>query len=90
LPFEITSKIFGHCIIGGAEPDTHSAPLLLAGICGHWRSVALSSPELWSSFARTIHVDQSLNVASARYDSLSELLRLWLARSATLPLTLSL
>ncbi|KAJ7159452.1 hypothetical protein C8R46DRAFT_370856 [Mycena filopes] len=90
LPVEITSRIFGDCVIDGAEPDIQSAPLLLGRICHHWRSVALSSPELWTSFAKTIRVDRFLNIAPSRYASLSKLLQMWLARSATLPFTLSL
>ncbi|KAJ7159450.1 hypothetical protein C8R46DRAFT_956671 [Mycena filopes] len=88
LPFELTSKIFVHCTTDSS--DLHSAPLLLGWVCRHWRSIALSCPELWSSFTKVIRVDKSLDVAPSRYTALSELLQIWLARSATLPLTLTL
>ncbi|KAJ7743765.1 hypothetical protein B0H16DRAFT_1422665 [Mycena metata] len=90
LPFEITSNIFIHCITETAEPDISSAPLLLGQICRCLRSVVLSTPQLWSSFCETIHVDKSLDVTPSRYASLSELLQIWLSLSATRPLRLTL
>ncbi|KAJ7696374.1 hypothetical protein B0H16DRAFT_1903820 [Mycena metata] len=89
IPVEIKSMIFGHCI-ESPEPDSKSAPLLLGQVCRHWREVTLSSPELWSSFIKTIVVDHTLNVAPSRYNSLLELLKIWLARSATRPLNFAL
>ncbi|KAJ7165735.1 hypothetical protein C8R46DRAFT_900433, partial [Mycena filopes] len=49
LPNEITSRIFPTCLPtdGPVRPMPHTAPLLLAQICRHWRDVALSSCELW-------------------------------------------
>ncbi|KAJ7776180.1 hypothetical protein B0H16DRAFT_1858945 [Mycena metata] len=93
FPFEIAAKIFLHCLIDNAEPDIHSAPLLLGRICRHWRSVALSSPELWTCFSRTIHITCGrgfLEVSPSRYASLLEVLQLWLSRSATRPLKLTI
>ncbi|KAJ7282479.1 hypothetical protein C8J57DRAFT_1295485 [Mycena rebaudengoi] len=53
LPFEITAKIFLNCLPDHRRirPSTKTAPLLPAQICQQWRSVALSTPELWSSVA---------------------------------------
>ncbi|KAJ7726619.1 hypothetical protein B0H16DRAFT_1471284 [Mycena metata] len=52
LPNEITSRIFVGCLPndGHVLPSPSAAPLLLAQICRHWRQVALSTCELWSSF----------------------------------------
>ncbi|KAJ7122989.1 hypothetical protein C8R44DRAFT_159642 [Mycena epipterygia] len=90
LPFEITAKIFIQCIVETAEPDPSSAPLLLGRICRQWRSVALSSPSLWSCFNKTLEIDKSLDVHPSRYSSLLELLQIYLSRSGTHPLKLTL
>ncbi|KAJ6537995.1 hypothetical protein B0H19DRAFT_877467, partial [Mycena capillaripes] len=49
LPFDITSRIFLHCLPshGRVAPSPSKAPLLLAQICHHWREVALSTCGLW-------------------------------------------
>ncbi|KAF9531117.1 hypothetical protein CPB83DRAFT_809463, partial [Crepidotus variabilis] len=51
LPSDILASIFTHCL-----PSTHNAPihpdhapLLLTQICGSWRSLAFSTPQLWAS-----------------------------------------
>ncbi|KAF7294081.1 hypothetical protein MKEN_01454700 [Mycena kentingensis (nom. inval.)] len=51
LPNELTSLIFIACLpnAGGVRPSAKRAPLVLLGICRHWRSVALHTPELWAS-----------------------------------------
>ncbi|KAJ7108306.1 hypothetical protein C8R44DRAFT_531522, partial [Mycena epipterygia] len=49
LPNEITSQIFVACLPedGRVTPSPHTAPLLLAQICRHWRNIATSTCELW-------------------------------------------
>ncbi|KAH6914383.1 hypothetical protein BKA70DRAFT_1143271 [Coprinopsis sp. MPI-PUGE-AT-0042] len=59
-----------------------TAPLLLCRICRSWRQIALNLPRLWSRLVVFI----SLGRASPSID----LARLWLSRSGTLPLSLSL
>ncbi|KAJ6526327.1 hypothetical protein B0H19DRAFT_970621, partial [Mycena capillaripes] len=51
LPPEITSRIFVECLPGHGRviPSPNAAPLLLAQICRHWRDIALSTCQLWSS-----------------------------------------
>ncbi|KAJ7226959.1 hypothetical protein GGX14DRAFT_331683, partial [Mycena pura] len=62
LPPEILKEIFVECL-----PTSHCAimhpfhsPLLLGRVCGAWRTIALSTPELWSS----VHVVASPNLFS--------------------------
>ncbi|KAJ7123142.1 hypothetical protein C8R44DRAFT_852822 [Mycena epipterygia] len=51
LPPEITSEIFLHCLPNlPSDPSPLEAPLLLLGICGAWREIALQTPALWASF----------------------------------------
>ncbi|KAJ7263933.1 hypothetical protein C8J57DRAFT_1512745 [Mycena rebaudengoi] len=51
--FEITSKIFIECLPVDRRvfPSPESSSLLLAQVGQQWRSVALSTRELWSSIA---------------------------------------
>ena len=50
LPDDILSEIFYQCIHSHRNPlmSASEAPVLLTQICSRWRSVALSSPELWA------------------------------------------
>ncbi|KAJ7455571.1 hypothetical protein FB451DRAFT_1184351 [Mycena latifolia] len=51
IPIEIITLIFRPSLPahGRVKPSKHAAPLLLAHICRHWREIALSIPQLWSS-----------------------------------------
>lgn len=53
LPTEILGEIFVRCLPSEThvEPDTHTAPLLLLGVCRGWRKVALGTPRLWCSLS---------------------------------------
>lgn len=58
------------------------APLLLGSVCRRWRTIALSTPWLWASFALTI-----------REDCLKShvlLANTWLSRAGTCPLSIAL
>ncbi|KAJ7170849.1 hypothetical protein C8R43DRAFT_68971 [Mycena crocata] len=65
LPPEITSYIFLHCLAPipddgydlEARPDLLAAPLLLLQVCSSWRSVAISTPRLWTRLY--INLDRS-------------------------------
>jgi hypothetical protein len=59
------------------EADPRFGPLFLAQICGRWRRLAISMSYLWSS----IHIGDNHH---------PELLKRWLQRSGTLPLSLHL
>ncbi|KAF7375563.1 F-box domain-containing protein [Mycena sanguinolenta] len=80
LPPEITAEIFLRCIPpqSNLSESPSEAPLLLAQICRQWRQIALDTPHLWQSL---LFRDGEASI---------ELLRLWLSRSGSLPLTLDL
>lgn len=59
------------------------SPLLLCHICGLWRLVALSTPQLWAS----LHV---VLPSSAKILELADAVTGWLSRSGRLPLSISL
>ncbi|KAJ6466428.1 hypothetical protein C8R45DRAFT_488794 [Mycena sanguinolenta] len=88
LPQDVLLEIFSSCLPSehNALIDPSEAPLLLGRICRHWRDVAYSAPILWSS----------IHIPSLDYAPLHILLELerkvamWLGRSATCPLSISL
>ncbi|KAF9029332.1 hypothetical protein BDZ89DRAFT_933125, partial [Hymenopellis radicata] len=54
LPTELMSEIFSHCVPRGYVDegcldslDPRLAPWTLSHVCYRWRSLALSSPQLW-------------------------------------------
>ncbi|KAJ7756694.1 hypothetical protein B0H16DRAFT_1721757 [Mycena metata] len=81
LPNEITSRIFVGCLPndGHVLPSPSAAPLLLAQICQHWREVALSTCQLWSSLHQHGFADGSVL-----------LLETWSTRAKGQPLLLTL
>ncbi|KAJ7044792.1 hypothetical protein C8F04DRAFT_1069550 [Mycena alexandri] len=81
LPPEITSEIFIQCLPDDRSIDavnTAEAPLLLTHICGVWRRIAISTPELWTMFWVDIF-DRHLHLA--------EIANTWLGRAGECPLT---
>ncbi|KAJ7703934.1 hypothetical protein B0H17DRAFT_39218 [Mycena rosella] len=96
LPVEITTKIFLDCLpVGLPSYDTKSCtplkdpPLLLTGICWHWRIIALSTPQLWS------HVRLEFlgkhGVQAGHIDSWwVAFLGRWLSRAQTQPLSMTI
>ncbi|KAJ7732351.1 hypothetical protein DFH07DRAFT_846572 [Mycena maculata] len=85
LPHDILAEIFTWCFPsnGQARIDPEDAPLLITHICREWRNLALSLPRLWAS----LHIELSGYHLQARID---EGVEYWLARSADLPLSISL
>ncbi|KAJ7486226.1 hypothetical protein B0H11DRAFT_1861760 [Mycena galericulata] len=90
-PLDILQEIFLACL-----PTTHDAlidpgeaPLLLGRVCKHWRSVAYSTPMIWSS----IHIPAIPGGGSWNGDSeqkLGSFVQAWLDRSRACPLSISL
>ncbi|KXN89122.1 hypothetical protein AN958_06323 [Leucoagaricus sp. SymC.cos] len=79
LPAELLAQVFEHCLPSDtfSVPVSSQAPLLLAHTCPRWRSVALSTPSLWSTL-HIVYKDPSLDVPMASN---------WLQRSGCLPLS---
>ncbi|KAJ7889293.1 hypothetical protein B0H14DRAFT_3127016 [Mycena olivaceomarginata] len=78
LPPEITSEIFIHCVRG----YTRHGPLLVASVCKAWRTIALTTPVLWSEFQGS-----RFGGSMGRGNPVS-LLQCWLPRAGIRPLTL--
>ncbi|KAJ7467139.1 hypothetical protein FB451DRAFT_1178371 [Mycena latifolia] len=88
-PPEILQEIFKHCLdicYPHHQPfSSAEAPLLLCGVCGLWRTIAISTPELWA------HI--SVYIAQETPDKVRpspQLIKKWIARSGCQPLTLVL
>ncbi|KAJ6602540.1 hypothetical protein DFH09DRAFT_1019700 [Mycena vulgaris] len=92
FPSEITSKIFVHSVEPKISPfgrrrdevsqlSPYDLPLMFGCICRQWRSVAFSTPELWTE-------------VQVRCDYFIEedvpLLDRWLLRAGSLPLTIDI
>ncbi|KAJ7141928.1 hypothetical protein C8R43DRAFT_586076 [Mycena crocata] len=101
LPYELTSDIFLRCLPSHRRirPGRKLAPLQLSQICSQWRAVALATPELWSSiyleFTPQVPYDAipwlfNEREAGMAVDYTCDLVELWLARSATFPLSITL
>ncbi|KAJ7718276.1 hypothetical protein B0H16DRAFT_1609575 [Mycena metata] len=73
------------------RPSPKLAPLLLAQICGDWRAVAISIPELWNSihlnFLPRVRYDGILVPAPVTVVQLSDS---WFTRAAGLPLSITI
>jgi len=60
----------------------NTTPLLLGNVCGKWRTIALATPRLWTSF--------SLTIQPKYLKSDVVLAKTWLARAGKCPLTIHL
>ncbi|KAK1216429.1 hypothetical protein PQX77_020949 [Marasmius sp. AFHP31] len=95
FPEDIWREVFVQIL-----PDTHlptrntaEAPLSLTSICRSWRDIALSTPQLWNSihlFLPSPPQDLDEDDFAPLLEARKEGLKLWLARSGSLPLTISL
>ncbi|KAJ7444625.1 hypothetical protein B0H11DRAFT_440597 [Mycena galericulata] len=85
IPDDILSSIFFHCLPDNdrGRPSRREAPLNLAGVSRHWRTVALSTSELWCS------VDLSF-VSLTETSETSVLLERWLSRAKSRPLSITM
>ncbi|KAF5390643.1 hypothetical protein D9757_002676 [Collybiopsis confluens] len=93
LPVEILTEVFLLCLPSLCEdPSTtasHRAPLVLTSICREWRAVAMRTPRLWKSLhIRLPPSARSVDVESVQRQRVG--IRLWLARSSSQPLSISL
>lgn len=54
IPYEILEQIFLYTLPSGfVKPNVQHSPLLLTMVCRKWRSLAFSTPYLWSSLSTT-------------------------------------
>ncbi|KAF7298542.1 F-box domain-containing protein [Mycena indigotica] len=67
--------------------DAKEGPMLLAGVCSHWRALALSTPKLWSKMHLVIppQTPQTMD----KQDVLVLEMQRWLKRGANAPLDVS-
>ncbi|KAF7364798.1 hypothetical protein MVEN_00349800 [Mycena venus] len=88
LPVDLVREIFVACIPtdSNAVMSAKEAPLLLGRICSSWRTIALSTPRLWSSIHIAVPHDK---LPHHVHDGCLELVKEWLARSGGLPLSIS-
>ncbi|KAF7331000.1 hypothetical protein MVEN_02440200 [Mycena venus] len=80
LPFELSSKIFVHCLPPRPEPGSSHIPMLLLNVCRARSDIALSTPALWAI----------IHVVFPRGKHFTELLETWLRRTGGYPLSVSL
>ncbi|TFK45138.1 hypothetical protein BDQ12DRAFT_708886 [Crucibulum laeve] len=87
---ELIAEIFQHCSKGAERKRLHDildsfdprqGPLLLAHICSEWRSVALSTPNLWTLIRVVIRRPRPAQLS---------LVEMWLSHSRELPLTIGI
>ncbi|KAJ7506639.1 hypothetical protein B0H11DRAFT_2322934, partial [Mycena galericulata] len=88
LPSEITSEIFYQCLplrgpISTYSFDTLEAPLLLLQVCATWRSIAISTPRLWSHLHLYVRRPPIQTEMKAVVDD-------WFSRAGCSPLSFSL
>ncbi|KIM82259.1 hypothetical protein PILCRDRAFT_32060, partial [Piloderma croceum F 1598] len=50
FPAELLGEVFAHCLPERWQERTNKTPSLLTQVCRHWRAIAISMRELWSSF----------------------------------------
>ncbi|ESK88761.1 hypothetical protein Moror_17149 [Moniliophthora roreri MCA 2997] len=95
VPSDILREIFVQCLPEDRLPthNIHQAPLLLTGICRSWREVAITTPRLWNRIHIWLRYPRSPPITEFFHSLMkasAEGLDLWLERSGTMPLTLSL
>ncbi|KAJ7121599.1 hypothetical protein C8R44DRAFT_920076 [Mycena epipterygia] len=92
LPNEIVSRIFVECLPnhGRVRPSRRRAPLLLAQICHHWRNIALSTCQLWSSVDIDTGFDLRGQIMEYASNAVLAILKTWFFRARTCPLSLTI
>jgi hypothetical protein len=102
LSTDVLGVIFSQCLATHRNPvmSASEAPILLTQICRDWRSVAFSTPRLWSrmyipTFRKFVHyrpdaVSYILEEEERRMEARSEEVQRWLKLSAAFPLAITL
>ncbi|KAJ7259872.1 hypothetical protein C8J57DRAFT_1185048 [Mycena rebaudengoi] len=88
IPPEILQEIFLACLPAnhGAVMHVSEVPLLLGRVCRMWRSIALATASLWAS----VHISVPEREYSSDAACHCEALQMWLQRSGSCPLSISL
>ncbi|KAJ6554357.1 hypothetical protein B0H19DRAFT_145392 [Mycena capillaripes] len=93
LPFEITSQIFLDCLPVESDdfnirsyPSQNEAPLVFTRVCRDWRTIAISTSMLWNHVRIELDSDDIRGHIDSKWVAL---LDLWLQRSQTQPLSLT-
>jgi hypothetical protein len=91
LPVEIVHYIFTFCLPQSpfVRPKPTDAPLLLCHVSRPWRKYAFHNPEMWTSLYVRCW-SSGKGQMSCRQSIHPELMRMWLSRSSTLPISLHL
>ncbi|KAJ7879498.1 hypothetical protein B0H14DRAFT_2566679 [Mycena olivaceomarginata] len=94
LPRDIIEAIFMACLPThrNCVMSAQEAPVILGRICSSWRTISYSFPRLWSSLHIVEPVYESLNASlyQAKVAQRLEVADIWLRRSGTCPLSISL
>jgi hypothetical protein len=100
IPPEVLQEIFLACLPAthGAIMHSSEAPLLLGRVCSSWRTLSLATPALWASLHAVVPGPEPIpgadpTVSSAttqRIDSRRDAMQLWLQRSGSCPLSITL
>ncbi|ESK89376.1 hypothetical protein Moror_16219 [Moniliophthora roreri MCA 2997] len=85
---ELWSEIFIHCLpehsldyhINRRNVSCSDAPLLLTQVCSTWRTIAISTPQLWSNITYTVCRPSAMKIQLRRLET-------WLARTGAAPLS---
>lgn len=85
LPIELQVEIFTYCLSDFPRLHSNEAPFLIASVCKAWRSVATSTPKLWSSFE--IEITEGSSAMARRGLSIEKTMKVWLERSQNHPLS---
>ncbi|TDL21658.1 hypothetical protein BD410DRAFT_828903 [Rickenella mellea] len=90
LPVELLAEIFLWCNPIGTfpRPSRHLAPILLGRVCRVWRSVSLSTPQLWAQIVINIEYEEGNSRPQNSWNS--RLFDEWLRRSGHCPLSFTI
>ncbi|KAK7449788.1 hypothetical protein VKT23_013264 [Stygiomarasmius scandens] len=91
FPTEVLQSVFMNCLELFPVISAHEAPLLLTRICSRWRSVAIGTPALWTSFhVALIGAKHPFESYNSTCNAIRCGLQTFLLRSDPLPLNISL
>ncbi|KAG7091881.1 hypothetical protein E1B28_008282 [Marasmius oreades] len=87
LPTEVLTNIFQHDAQAVLRPRVVPEVISLSMVCGRWREAICSTPSLWTNIDLEVKISQS---AANDITRLTYVLQLFLARSRSAPLNLTL